>query len=73
MKDPAEHKKKIPEHLQDHAWFIAFAPADHPRIAVTVLVENGGHGSQAAAPIARKLFDHFLLGGTPQVSRHDQH
>jgi penicillin-binding protein 2 len=74
IKDQAEHKKKkIPEHLQDHAWFIAFAPADHPRIAVTVLVENGGHGSQAAAPIARKLFDHFLLGGTPQVSRHDQH
>jgi penicillin-binding protein 2 len=53
--------KKVPEHLQDHAWFIAFAPADHPRIAVTALVENGGHGSQAAAPIARKLFDHFLL------------
>lgn len=53
--------KKVPEHLKDHAWFIAFAPADHPRIAVAVLVENGGHGSQAAAPIARRLFDHFLL------------
>jgi penicillin-binding protein 2 len=41
---------------------MAYAPADHPKIAVAVLVENGGFGAAAAAPIARKVFDHYLLG-----------
>jgi penicillin-binding protein 2 len=53
---------KVDERLRDHAWFIAFAPAEQPRIAVAVLVENGGFGAQAAAPVARKVFDYFLLG-----------
>ncbi len=53
---------KIDERLRDHAWFMAYAPADRPRIAVAVLVENGGFGAQAAAPIARQVFDFFLLG-----------
>jgi len=53
---------KIDERLRDHAWFIAYAPADKPKIAVAVLVENGGFGAQAAAPIARKVFDHYLTG-----------
>ena len=43
----------VAERLRDHAWFIAFAPADAPRIAICVLVENGGFGASAAAPIAR--------------------
>ena len=43
-------------------WFIAYAPADKPKIALAVLVENGGFGAQAAAPIARKVFDYYLLG-----------
>ena len=55
---------KIDERLRDHAWFIAYAPADKPRIALSVLVENGGFGAQAAAPIARKVLDYFLLGKT---------
>ncbi len=55
---------KIDERLRDHAWFIAYAPADKPQIAVAVLVENGGFGAQAAAPIARKVFDYALLGQT---------
>ena len=42
--------KITPERLRDHAWFIAFAPAEAPRIAVAVLVENGGFGASAAAP-----------------------
>ena len=50
------------ERNRDHALFIAFAPADKPRIAVAVLVENGGHGGSTAAPIARKVFDYYLLG-----------
>ena len=54
---------RLDERLRDHAWYEAYAPADHPRIAVAVLVENGGFGAEAAAPIARKVFDHYLLGG----------
>ena len=55
----------LDERLRDHAWYLAYAPADHPRIALAVLVENGGFGAQAAAPIARAVFDYYLLGRTP--------
>jgi penicillin-binding protein 2 len=54
--------KTVPERLRDHAWFIAFAPAEAPRIAVAVLVENVGFGSMYAAPVARKVLDAYLLG-----------
>ncbi|HZO22537.1 MAG TPA: penicillin-binding protein 2 [Steroidobacteraceae bacterium] len=54
--------KLIDERLRDHSWFIAFAPADAPRIALAVLQENGGAGASAAAPIARKVLDAYLLG-----------
>jgi penicillin-binding protein 2 len=50
------------ERKRDHAWFIAFAPVDDPKIALSVLVENGGFGASAAAPIARKVLDAYLLG-----------
>lgn len=50
------------EHLRDHAWYIAFAPADAPKIALAVIVENGGFGAQSAAPIARQVLDYWLLG-----------
>jgi penicillin-binding protein 2 len=53
--------KTVPERLRDHAWFIAFAPAEAPRIAVAVLVENAGFGASNAAPIARKVMDAYLL------------
>jgi len=53
---------KLNERLRDHSWFIAFAPADAPRIALAVLQENGGAGARAAAPIARKVMDAYLLG-----------
>jgi penicillin-binding protein 2 len=53
---------RVDERLRDHAWFIAYAPADAPRIAVAVLVENGGFGAQAAAPIARQVFDYYVAG-----------
>jgi penicillin-binding protein 2 len=56
---------EVKEHLRDHALFIAFAPADKPTIALAVLVENGGFGAQAAAPIARQVFDYYLLGKMP--------
>lgn len=51
---------KIAKKLRDHALFVAFAPMDDPRIAVAVLVENGGSGSTVAAPIARKVIDTYL-------------
>jgi penicillin-binding protein 2 len=53
--------KTVPERLRDHAWFIAFAPAEAPRIAVAVLVENAGFGASNAAPVARRVLDAYLL------------
>jgi penicillin-binding protein 2 len=58
---------KINERLRDHSWFIAFAPADAPRIALAVLQENGGAGASAAAPIARKVLDAYLLDDEGKV------
>jgi penicillin-binding protein 2 len=57
---------KVDERHRDHAWFIAYAPADKPRIALVVLAENGGHGGGTAAPIARKVMDYYLLGKVPK-------
>ena len=56
---------KIRERLRDHALYVAFAPADQPKIALAVLVENGGFGAQSAAPIARLVFDYYLIGKAP--------
>lgn len=50
----------LPEHLRDHAVFIGFAPANNPQIALAIVVENAGGGSQVAAPIARKIMDFYL-------------
>ena len=55
----------VAERLRDHALFVAFAPAEQPRLVVAVLVENGGHGSSVAAPIARAVFDAFLTEPKP--------
>ncbi|MDZ4252491.1 MAG: penicillin-binding protein 2 [Sulfuritalea sp.] len=64
----ADYKAGSVKHeLRDHALFIAFAPAEQPRIALAVLVENGGFGAQAAAPIARQVLDYYLLGKRPQA------
>jgi penicillin-binding protein 2 len=58
-------EKKVAERFRDHALYVAFAPADKPRIALGILVENGGHGGSTAGPIARQVFDYFLLGKVP--------
>jgi penicillin-binding protein 2 len=47
---------------REHAWFIAFAPVDDPKIAISVLIENGGIGGSTAGPIARKVLDTYLVG-----------
>src|SRR4051812_23127022 len=56
---------KVAERHRDHSLFIAFAPVDSPRIALAVIVENGGFGARAAAPLARTVLDYFMLGKVP--------
>jgi penicillin-binding protein 2 len=58
---------KIDERLRDHALFIAFAPAEDPKVALAMVVENGGFGAQSAAPIARRVFDYMLMGQYPSL------
>ncbi|MFT6034325.1 MAG: penicillin-binding protein 2 [Arenicella sp.] len=53
---------KLDEFHKDHALFVSFAPVEHPKIAIAVIVENGGSGSSVAAPVARKVTDFYLLG-----------
>ena len=59
-------ESRVAERHRDHAWFIAFAPAEKPSIALAVIAENSGFGARAAAPIARQIFDYHLLGKVPQ-------
>ncbi|MFI5304762.1 MAG: penicillin-binding protein 2 [Nitrospiria bacterium] len=54
------NSKTLPKLLQDHAWFVAFAPFDQPTIVVAVLIEHGGHGGSVAAPLAKKVFEAYL-------------
>ncbi len=67
-------EKKLARRHHDHALFIAFAPAKNPEIALAVLVENGGFGAKAAAPVAREVIDYWLTGknslGLPPPSGH---
>lgn len=62
-------ERKVKERFRDHALFVAYAPADNPKIALALLVENGGHGGSIAAPIAREVFDYFLLGKQPDLEK----
>jgi len=55
-------ESKLTDFQKDHALFVSFAPVDKPKIAVAVVIENGGSGSAAAAPVARKVMDYYLLG-----------
>jgi penicillin-binding protein 2 len=56
---------KVAERHRDHSLFIAFAPVDSPRIALAIVIENGGFGARAAAPVARTVLDYFMLGKVP--------
>jgi penicillin-binding protein 2 len=58
-------ESKVAERFRDHSLYVAFAPLENPRIALAVVVENGGFGSRAAAPIARTVLDYYLLGKLP--------
>ena len=56
---------QIDERMRDHALYMAFAPADDPKVALAMVVENAGFGAQNAAPIARRVFDFVILGQYP--------
>jgi penicillin-binding protein 2 len=65
LKGAKYNHSMTPERLRDNALFTAFAPADKPKIAIAMVVENAGFGAQYAAPIARKALDYYLLGKRP--------
>ena len=60
LKGQEYDEENLPEHLKDHALFIAYAPAEQPKIALAVIVENGGHGGSTAGPIAKQVFDYYI-------------
>jgi penicillin-binding protein 2 len=66
--DAANAARQRNERLRDHSWFVAFAPLESPRIAICVLVENGGFGASGAAPIARRVMDAYLRATQPAVA-----
>ncbi len=63
------NEKNVLERHRDHSLFIAFAPLENPKIALAVVVENGGFGAAAAAPIARAVLDYYLLGKLPEAPK----
>jgi penicillin-binding protein 2 len=65
LKGAKYNHNMTPERMRDNALFTAFAPADKPKIAIAMVVENAGFGAQYAAPIARKALDYYLLGKRP--------
>jgi penicillin-binding protein 2 len=60
---------KLTVSTQDHAWFVAYAPANDPKIAVAVVVEHGGHGGAAAAPVAKKVIEEYLKHAGTKTDR----
>jgi penicillin-binding protein 2 len=70
-KNEKYNASKIDERHRDHSLFTAFAPADKPRIAIAIIVENGGFGATAAAPIVREALDFYLLGKRANPNRQD--
>jgi penicillin-binding protein 2 len=67
--DDVVDQEQIDEMLKDHAWFVAYAPAKNPQIAVAVMIEHGEHGSSAAAPIAREVIRTYLKLPEDRVSK----
>ncbi len=70
-KNEKYNASKIDERHRDHSLFTAFAPADKPRIAIAIIVENGGFGATAAAPIVKEALDYYLLGKRANGARQD--
>lgn len=70
-KNEKYNASRIDERHRDHSLFTAFAPADKPRIAIAIIVENGGFGAAAAAPIVKEALDFYLLGKRANGARQD--
>jgi penicillin-binding protein 2 len=71
--DPLAEKDR-PPHMRAHAWFVAYAPAEAPEIAIAVMVEHGEHGSSAAAPVAGELIKFYfrrVARGDTTVTKHE--
>jgi penicillin-binding protein 2 len=66
-KEGSMSEEDLADHLKSHAWFVAYAPAQQPRIAVAVMVEHGEHGSSAAAPVASEIIRTYLIGDETQL------
>ena len=60
LKNQAYDEDNIADHLKDHSLFIGYAPYDNPKVSIAVIIENGGHGSTVAAPIAKKMIDFYF-------------
>ncbi|MFQ5903752.1 MAG: penicillin-binding protein 2 [Candidatus Binatia bacterium] len=70
MRGGVVKSEQLPYSIRDHAWFVAYAPAERPEIAVVTLVEHGGHGGSAAAPLAKRVIEeYFSLQGYPSGGR----
>ncbi len=70
-KSDRDSKRKFARHLRDHAWFVCYAPAQNPVIAVSIIIEHGEHGSTAAAPVASEIVRTWLeiKGMLPSISK----
>jgi penicillin-binding protein 2 len=60
MKGGYVKSEQLSRFTRDHAWFVSYAPVQSPQVAIAVLVEHGGHGGDAAAPMAKKVFEKFV-------------
>jgi penicillin-binding protein 2 len=65
MPEDEQDESQVPYEFRDHAWFVAYAPADAPEIVVAVMVEHGGHGGSAAAPLARQVMEEYFKERPP--------
>ena len=65
----SESEEETPKRFRAHAWFVAYAPFKHPRIAVAVLLEHMGHGGSAAAPLAKELIEAHLSFGIDELDK----
>ncbi len=70
--DEEYNAEELAERHRDHGLFMGFAPAEDPEIVVAVVVENGGGGSSAAAPVARKVFDAYLLRNSVKMAEQSE-
>jgi penicillin-binding protein 2 len=64
-----ENGEELPPEFLDHAWFVAVAPVENPALAIAILIEHGGHGGSAAAPIAKQMIQAYLGKEPGQVPK----